>query len=524
MDTHFIFGLGMGLTAILAALGSILLMAALQDSRKPIRDSIFDERQKGTLFLFDGEALVDCTPGGQAVLAASTAPGSAWVKLMAYLSAPFPQIEQQLANLSQEGAITLASEDSYGQPLLLLAEQRGGLSRITLIDAESDGRSFGQDPLAHRSMTEELAFLRSMLSQAPFLAWREKDDGNIIWANTAYLLRAGDLLPPGKELTWPLPRLFDRTATLQGVRGQRQKLKFPDGAVAWFDLVSMADGDGRRVYALPADSAVQAEATLRDFMQTLTKTFAHLPIGLAIFDSRRQLQLFNPALLDLTGLAPDFLSLRPSLLSVLDALRDHNMVPEPKDYRGWRRQITDLERAAASGVYEETWNLPGGQTYRVIGRPHPNGALALMIEDISTEITRTQRYRADLELGQSVIDSMEEAMAVFSETGMLVMTNAAYARLWGHDPAESLTSDGINSLSRHWRSLTAPNGVWTEAEEFVGAIGDRAVWSNDVRMLDGRLITCRFTPLSAGATLVGFRVQQAAAETPVLSPTERRSA
>ncbi|MFN4129516.1 MAG: PAS-domain containing protein [Paracoccaceae bacterium] len=524
MDTPFIFGIGIGLTAILAALGSIVLMAALQGNRKPVRDSIFDERQKSALFLFDGESLVDCTPGGQAVLAASPAPGSAWSKLLAYLSGAFPQIDEQLAKLPEAGVITLASEDSAGQPLLLLAEQRGGLSRISLIDAESDGRSFGQDPLAHRSMTEELAFLQSMLSRAPFLAWREKDDGDIVWANTAYLLRAGDLLPPGKELTWPLPRVFDQTATHQGVSGQRQKLRFPGGSVAWFDLVSMPDGDGRRVYALPADSAVRAEATLRDFMQTLTKTFAHLPIGLAIFDSRRQLQLFNPALLDLTGLPPDFLSLRPSLLSVLDALRDHNMVPEPKDYRGWRRQITDLERAAATGVYEETWNLPGGQTYKVIGRPHPNGALALMIEDISTEITRTRRYRADLELGQSVIDSVDEAMAVFSETGILVMTNAAYAKLWGHDPAENLTSDGITSLSRHWRSKTAPSGVWTEAEEFVCTIGDREVWSNDVRMLDGRLITCRFTPLSAGATLVGFRIQQEMTEGPLISPVERRSA
>ena len=524
MDTSFVFGLGMGFTAILAALGGLLVMVAFQGRKRPPRDSIFDERQKGTLFLFDGETLVDCTPGGRAVLAASPAPGSAWVKLLAHLSTSFPQIENQLAKLPKEGAITLASQDSFGQPLLLLAEMRGGLSRISLVDPDSGGSTLVLDPLVHRSMTEEMDFLRSMLSQAPFLTWREKDNGDVVWANTAYLLRAGDLLPAGQELTWPLPRLFDRTATQQGVSGQRQKLRLPDGSASWFDLVSLADGDGRRVYALHADSAVHAETTLRDFMQTLAKTFAHLPIGLAIFDSRRQLQLFNPALLDLTGLPPDFLSLRPSLLSVLDALRDRNMVPEPKDYRGWRRQITDLERAAASGVYEETWNLPGGQTYKVIGRPHPNGALALMIEDISTEITRTRRYRADLELGQSVIDSMDQAMAVFSETGLLVMTNAAYAKLWGHDPAESLTSDGITSLSRHWRNQTAPSTLWSEAEEYVCTVGDRESWADDVRLLDGRLVTCQFTPLSGGATLVAFRVQQAAKDASPLSPSERRSA
>ncbi|MDO9639188.1 MAG: PAS-domain containing protein [Pseudotabrizicola sp.] len=502
----------MGLAAILSALGSILLLSAFHGNRTPVRSSIFDERQKGTLFLFDGEALIDCTPGGRAVISASAVPGSDWAKLLVHLSVQFPEIDQHLAKLPTEGAVSLSAEDASGQTILLLAEYRGGLTHITLIDPESRGASFGYDLLAQRSMSDDLAFLRSMVSHAPFLAWREKENGDVIWANTAYLLRAGDLLPVGQDLTWPLPKLFDRTAILQGVSGQRQKLRFPDGRVQWFELVSMPDGDGRRIYALPADSAVMAETTLRDFMQTLTKTFAHLPIGLAIFDSRRQLQLFNPALLDLTGLPPDFLSLRPSLLSVLDALRDRSMVPEPKDYHDWRSQITDIERAAASGVYEETWNLPGGQTYKVVGRPHPNGALALMIEDISTEITRTRRYRADMELGQSVIDSMDEAIAVFSETGLLVMTNTRYAKLWEHDPTDSLASVGITSLTRHWRSKSAPNALWAEAEEFVCTVGDRETWSADLRMLDGRLITCRLSPLTGGATLVGFRLASGAAD------------
>ncbi len=521
MDMNLAFGLGLGATAIFAAFGGLFLLVAFQSARLRPRHSIFDERQQGTLFLFDGEVLVDCTPGGRAVLAASPAQGTPWLKLIAHLLPAFPEVEAHLARLPAEGSVTLASEDAVGLPLMLQAELRGGLTNITLIDPETDGTTSRQDPMAHRAMTEELAFLRSMLAQAPVLAWRERADGAVIWANAAYLFKSADVLPIGQELSWPLPQLFEKTAINQGVTGQRQKLRLRDGAMAWFELVSLPDPTGRRVYATPADSAVQAETTLRDFMQTLTKTFAHLPIGLAIFDSQRQLQLFNPALLDLTGLPPDFLSMRPSLLSVLDALRDRSMVPEPKDYRGWRRQITDLERAASSGVYEETWNLPGGQIYRVIGRPHPNGALALMLEDISNEISRTRRYRADLELGQSVIDSMDEAVAVFSETGHLVMTNASYGRLWGHDPSENLSGGTIRALSGHWRTQSAPNALWAEAEEFVATIGDREDWTREARLLDGRMMSCRFRPLSGGATLIGFNLKPAAPEAAL--PRRRRA-
>jgi PAS domain-containing protein len=257
---------------------------------------------------------------------------------------------------------------------------------------------------------------------------------------------------------------------------------------------------------VPADAAVQAETSLRDFMQTLTKTFAHLPIGLAIFDRQRQLQLFNPALLDLSGLQPDFLSLRPTLFAFLDAMRDRNMIPEPKDYRFWRKQMSELEKAASSGLYEETWSLPSGQTYRVIGRPHPNGALALMFEDISTEMSRTRRYRADLELGQAVVDAMDQGLAVFSESGVLVMSNTAYTELWGHDPASTLGESGVATLCAHWRDNSAASPIWSEVEDFIATMGERKAWSGEARLNDGRLIDCRFTPIQGGSTLATFRL------------------
>ena len=108
--------------------------------------------------------------------------------------------------------------------------------------------------------------------------------------------------------------------------------------------------EGTLNFALPADAEVRAEHSLRQFIQTLTKTFADLPIGLAIFDRERQLALFNPALVDLTSLGAEFLSARPTLFSFLDRLREARMIPEPKNYNTWRQQMAELEQAAASGL------------------------------------------------------------------------------------------------------------------------------------------------------------------------------
>lgn len=512
MQINWTVELQLAFIALIAAGLAITAMVAFDRYQKRRPVSIFSDDTSATVFLFDGDVLIDSTPSARALLSTSPVQGSAWTKLMNYLVPHFADLEGKLLQLPFEGALTLASAPLRGNPLLLQAEQRGGLTRLVLADPSRDDHVSGsQDLMAQRAVQEELDLLRDTVARAPVLMWRERSNGDIVWANAAYMLRATEVLDAGQDLTWPLPRLFERQASAQGVTGQRQKLSPRNAKPIWFELTGFADGDGRLVFATVADTLVHAETALRDFMLTLTKTFAHLHVGLAIFDKQRQLVLFNPALMDLTGLPADFLSMRPSLLSVLDGMRDRNMIPEPKDYRDWRRQLMEMERAAASGLYEETWSLPGGQTYRVIGRPHPNGALALMIEDISGEMLRTRRFRADLELSQSVIDAVDEAIAVFSPAGQLVISNFAYVRMWGGDPIDSLTDATLRSLSVRWRVQCSPSPVWADLEDFASNPGDRAQWKAEVRLLDGRLIDCRFTPLSGGATMTAFRLRDAGA-------------
>lgn len=506
MSMDWTLGFGLIGVAILAALAGVIGLHLLASGKIAPHSGLFNHANPGPMFLFDGEVLVDSTPGARALLANSAARGGPWARLMAFLALRFANAETELLRLAETGSVTLMSLQDRGRPLMMQAEHCGGLTKIILTDPNTAGQSVGSDPLAQQALLEELTTLRDTVAKAPILMWRQTEAGDVIWANGGYLMLASQLLRPGQEWGWPLPRVFDRAAITHGVEGQRLSVSPQDQAVMWFDLFSESEGDLRLVFAVPADAAVTAEGNLRDLMQTLTKTFAQLPIGLAIFDRQRHLQLFNPALLDLTGLPVDFLSMRPSFLSVLDALRDRNMLPEPKDYRGWRRQIVDMEKATAAGLYEETWNLADGQTYRVVGRPHPNGALALMIEDISTEMLRTRRYRADLELGQSVIDELDEAVAVFTQSGQLVMSNTAYSTLWGHDPAAGLGDCDVGILAAHWRELSAPAKIWTDVEDYVATIGDRESWRAEARLLDGRLLQCRFSPLAAGATLATFRL------------------
>ena len=523
-DPLLAFGLLM--TGVLSALVGLLFLAVIHKKANAGPSSVFLEGRNMAEYLFDGEVLIDATPSARSLLPAASRRGSAvWPCLLNYLEQRFPGASARIANLLTEGILLMSTEQgAETDPLLLRAEIRGGLTRISIIDAETAHSLHSMDPLTRRAIRDELEQLRQISAMAPLPIWRESMSGDVVWANACYLDLATETIGEGEDLTWPLPKLFAPMSEGDLPKAHRQQLSLNSAKQdRWFELHSFADANMHNLFALPIDNAVKAEEGLRAFMQTLTKTFAHLSTGLAIFDQDRKLVLFNPALMELTGLSPELLTRRPSLPGFFDAMRENTMIPEPRDYKSWRNQITDIEEAAANGLYEETWSLPGGQTYRVTGRPHPNGALALSFEDISTEMSQTRRYRADLELGQAVIDAVDAAIAVFSASGVLVMSNAAYAALWGHDPAASLGSEGtVSTLCNYWRGATAPSTLWDRVEDFSTELGSRDAWHDFAWLNDGRRLNCQFSPLAGGATMTTFRLMATDTKSEGLATIEAR--
>ncbi|MFZ1469798.1 MAG: PAS-domain containing protein [Paracoccaceae bacterium] len=506
MDFDLTFAFGLVITAMLISLSSLFALSAFNQRNAVPKLSIFNEKTPGTVFLFDGDALVDATPSARELVTDDQGAGGPWFRALAHLEPMFPGLSRRLEGLPREGRFVLCSREDLAQPLVLRAESVGGLTRLTLLDSDTEERLAHRDGASDVARHEELTAIREVVAHSPALIWRVRPDGQVIWANGAYLLKAAETLEVGQDLSWPLPQIFDLTE-FQAGQTQRRSVRVGQ-AVNWYEVSATTKDEETVYYALPADRLIQAEVTLRDFMQTLTKTFAQLPIGLAIFDRNRVLQLFNPALLDLTGLQPEVLIARPTLPAFLDAMRERSMIPEPKDYRSWRKQMVALEEAAASGHFEETWSLPSGQTYRITGRPHPNGALAFLFEDISNEMMRTRRYRADLELGQAVIDAMDSVVAVFSHDGNLVMTNKAYAALWGKPEASPIADIGRPIAIEGWRELSAPSLLWNDLSEYIGTLGEREAWDGEFRLLDGRAVACRVSPMPHGSTLVAFAVQK----------------
>ena len=461
------------------------------------------------IFLVRNGDVVDTNFAARRVLDSVSGPSIEIEKLHLYLSGHFEGSDKLILPADAAGDLSQVSRDSQTQ---IRRKVAGDTVRLKL-NFVNRTRSASDDLHSIRAMENELATLRANTSAAPFLLWRQNPAGEITWVNRAYLDTVRTFSGTGSDVTWPLPALFPSLqASISKLDGDSQRIAVHGHSGsddAWYDCHITPIGQDILCTAIPADEAVRSENRRREFTQTLTKTFAELAIGLAIFDRSRHLVLFNPALLDLTNLPTDFLTSRPSMIGFLDRLRENRVMPEPRDYRTWRAAISDLETEASNGTYSETWSLPDGQTYHVTGRPHPDGAVALLFEDISAEMSLTRRFRDEIEQSQSVIDAVTEAVAVFSPAGQLIMTNAAYHELWQTDSDTMLESIDLTETTRQWHRLSAPTPVWGDFRDFAQMAQDREEWSATIGLLDGRSVHCRFIPQKAGASLALFQVQAA---------------
>lgn len=503
----------MGLALAALVYGGLVLWTKRRAGPAPVRASHFTEN-KQPVFLFDSEFLVDATKTASQLIAGRNDNLSEYEALMRLLERQFPDVRQRISELADDQEQILPAE-KLGLDVTI--ERRDAMTRIALGGVDNDSHSKFAE-IERAAQTEELALLRNMTDNAPQMIWMEDPQGELLWANDSYLSFCDRHAAEAEKskTVWPGGQMFENVrlpepGDLAATFGRYAAVKIGKASEHWFDITSVPQAGGVLHYATDANEVVRAELAKREFQQTLSKTFAQLATGLAIFDRGRKLAMFNPAMLDLTALPVEFLSSRPSIEMVMDRLREAHMLPEPKNYTSWREQFSALQAAAENGSYCDVWDLPDGQTFRVTGRPHPDGALAFLFEDISAEVLLTRRFRTEIETGQAVLDTLPEAIVVFSNANTLVMTNAAYDDMWGASDAELVMSRDLRSAVQSWKSKCVASPIWQGIEAMTHTSDDRRPWSDSITMMDGRHAICHAIPLSGGMTMVKFVVSAAAA-------------
>jgi len=453
---------------------------------------------KSAHFLFQHNSLVDHdVPNHLLPLALSD-----WSSLRDWFAVRFPDFPVDAAQVPTGEGLCLTSA-LPGDSATVHVSRIGAACRITLTDPTIVGPAERHDNLR---LSARLENWNTALRHAPFGLSISSIEGQVIWQNLAFSNLPDDQrarLLPDKDLVPECEgSLIDRISFKNSAEGPTQ----------WYEINSTRVGDDLFHYVTDITKVIQAETVRREFVQTLTKTFANLTTGLAVFDRNQRLALFNPAFVDLTGLAAEFLSGRPNLISVFDNLRDRQIMPEPKNYANWRTRISEIVATASDGLYQDVWSLPSGLTFRVTGRPHPDGAVAFLFEDISDEIALTRRFRAQLNLRQAVLDQLPDAVAVISPNNLLLLCNRRFSKVLGIDPDSSLAELSVPDLMAICQMHIPDDSYWAQAETRLSSHSLTEPLETVLYSRAGLPMQCRVAPLSGGSAMLTIAEGHVAAQ------------
>ncbi len=407
----------------------------------------------------------------------------------------------------------------------VIGEPAGGLLRILLRQADQPGSgdtTAVQPQSAAGPATGAAGHdLEVLLDRAPMITWLRDADGRIVWCRGRIATRHGtvdcaavaqalrltprpaaekrpaagpDAEPPAAVAADPVPRRF-RMEIPGGAQGARIVL----------DAAETDASDGGSIgFAVDAAPLLEAEQTLSRFVRTMTETFAHLTVGLAIFDRNQTLVMFNPALVQMWQADPAWLARRPSLREIIDRLRANRRIPEAADFHGWRRKLTGLFEDTEAADYEELWHLSDGSDIRVLARPHPHGSLAFVFDDITERLRLEQQFRHSIDLRRATLNRLDEGLAVFGHDGLLQIVNAAFHEIWGTDAASIRPAMHARELMPLVAGLTVETDVWRRMLTFVTSDETREPWDARLTLGSGRILRARFAPLPDGSTLAAF--------------------
>ena len=444
-----------------------------------IVDGRVDGRKNPTLpaprtFRFREGLLVAASPGSAFLLPDPIDQGSAWDDLSSGLAGIVPGADAAMKRVSQGGEAFHLRGRLGEDDLHVFGLRDGEEVRVTLAAGDAGDGTLRLDAGTLHAMEAQTDLLHQSQDASPSLSWVVDRSGRVIWGNARYIAEVARACGAEAAAAWPLPSLFPEGAatpagpvrrSLEGGRGKPPR---------WFEVVHVAMRGGlRNAYAQPLNRLLEAEGNLRTFVQTLARTFSALPMGLAVFDHERRLAMHNPRLMDLTGLDGAWLSSKPSLVEMLDALRARQVVPEPRDWKAWRDRILDAASGEEDGfaglgivtdepeasAMQETWTTPGGQSLRLTVRPQGGGSAALLFEDVTEEIASARRRRADTEALATLVDKSDRPAAAFGPDGAALHVSGAMMAFVGPMETADVTLDDV--LPRLAARLGGAD-IWTD--------------------------------------------------------------
>lgn len=432
---------------------------------------------------------------------------TAWEDLRRGLSDLVPEVGPALRALQDQGRTFNVHATVGGDRIEIMGHADGADLTLCVAAVDLAQTSVRIDHASLRALDADRALLAEVAETSPILSWTSDADGRVTWANAAYRAQVAQTHGPDAAAGWPIAPLFQGDAKPISGRSRRT-CPNADGLEQWYDVVlSPLDQQGtHHGHAVPIQSAVRTEDTLRTTIQTLTKSFADVPIGLVVFDRDATVKLFNPAFLDLTGIDGARLSGHPKLTDLCGWLRARHLVPPEAALEDWLLAAHQGQADAAT----QTWRDDTGRSHRFTARPHDDGTTALILEDVTAATGAEAERAAQAQRLQIGLDLCETGIIAFDAKGQRLLHNAAIQAIWSQGPDPLPVPKTLAGCLTLWSAMTRPTPLWGEIRSLMqGPLDGRTAWDEDLRLAtDDSPLGVRVAPDADGGITLSLRADR----------------
>jgi signal transduction histidine kinase len=353
--------------------------------------------------------------------------------------------------------------------------------------------------------------LSGLIEAAPIPMWHRGGDMRMVLVNTAYVRAvegesAEDVVARGVELidgsSSESPLTSALKAKEQGLPVTRVVSATVAGERKSVRIVDVPLGEaGVAGYAIDVDELEKANAAFRRFADTQRDTLDRLSAGVVQFARDHSLVFCNQPFQSMFNLKAEWIAEHPDFDRMLDRMREANRLPETRDFPGWRRERRGWF-TAAGGAIEENWLIHGGEHYRVVAQPLPDGGLLLVFEDRTEQAQLSSARDTLLRVRTATFDNLFEAIGVFESDGRLHIWNSKFRDVWGFDEEFFAQHPRVDALVEAIASrLANPSRASIVRDLVRSATQERTQRSGRVVLKDGRSFEFAAVPLPDGNAL-----------------------
>ncbi|HET9458648.1 MAG TPA: PAS-domain containing protein [Sphingomicrobium sp.] len=372
--------------------------------------------------------------------------------------------------------------------------------------AESERQRLSQ----RLSQTEAaLDALTRLIEAAPFPMWYRGPDLSLGLVNSAFvqavegrdaadvIARASELVSDTEEAKAAALEAIESGKPLSRkqpaiVRGERRMLQIvnvplPTGAVAGF--------------ALDVQELEDARVELARHVQSQRDLVDRMTAGAAQFDSDRNLSFYNHPFAAMAQIEPEWLNDKPEFDRVIERMRENNRLPETRDFPSWKAERRDWFTSPEE-VIEEDWMLPGGDHWRVVAQPLPDGGLRLFLEDRTEQVRLASARDTLLRVRSATFDNLFEAIGVFSSDGRLYLWNRRFSQVWGFDEDWLAERPRVDEMVPAMAAKLVDPAAAAQIREMVRkTTAEREPANGRLTLTDGRQFEFAAVPLPDGNAL-----------------------